>query len=854
MSVDPTDDRPIAPVVPLKRGARAQPLPAAPPPLPKDRELSERHAANLAASGITPETAKRAQLYTEGDGRLIAALLRWRSWPRSNGSALVFPFFLPGADQPFAYRVRPTYPRVEVKRNGKRREVKYEQAPGSDVMAYFPPRSRESGAYADITRPVVWCEGEKKSLALDQLGLTVIGLTGVDVWRDTSAARDGDGERLHPLITDHVRIAGRDHVICFDADARDNPNVMRAAQQLTGVLLAAGARSVGFVCPPSKTHKGIDDFLFAFGADVTLALIAKPEPIEPLDPKQPLQLVHKLRPLADAPISKSLRMPEGYEVQKDGSLWRIGDAKKGDIKLAASPILITRYLDDIYTHESRVDICYQRDHTWIQTCVGRKTLADARTLVTELAGFGAPVTSNSAPKLVDWLEDLAAVNAGRIERLACVSRTGWHDIDGRRVFVLHEPVYADDAGGQPIALDTRGDRKRMFAALEPRGTFDAHLSALRRAWAAERTCAITMCAALAATLLEVLDAPNFAVHLVGDSSRGKTSMLKIAASIFGYPNADAWIASWNVTAVGAEMRASTFNGLPQVYDEAGVTDPQAIEKMVYMLINGGGRARAQRDLTMRETPSWRATVISTGERELADESAATGAQIRVIQLPVVGFGRLTGAEVDELRELAAANAGSFGRAWIEMLLAIDDWAPWRELYRDTVRGLRAGTTDTLQGRVASYFGVLVVAEMLAAKLGLGAEDGATMVAAFRDTTQREVVQSLADRALELVNDWTLAEADAFPELVPSLTGHDEAPRRGAPNRVRHGFRKGSGVLLIPSAFRAFCARNHLSAREVLRAWRERGWLLHAPDRLDKTVRVGDGFRRFYHLDTHEPTE
>jgi len=837
----------VAVVLPLKR--KTPPLPAAPPPLPAKREVSDRHRANLTASGLTPETVELAQLYTEGTAAELGKIMR-RNWPRSYGSGLVIPFFTPGATEPYGYRCRPTYPRVEVKRNGKKREVKYEQPPGSDILVYYPPRSRESGAYGDITIPVVWTEGEKKSLALDQIGVCAVGLTGVDVWRDTAASRDGDGERLHPLITDHVRIAGRDHVICFDADARDNPNVMRAAQQLTGVLLAAGARSVGLACPPSKTHKGIDDFYAAFGAEVTLALLAKPEPIEPLDPKQPLQLLHKLRPLADAPIGKGLRLPEGYEVQRDGALWKLGaDPKRGDTRLAASPILICRYLDDYYTHESRVDVCYQRDHAWIQTCVGRKTLADSRTMVTELAGLGAPVTSNSAPKLVDWLEDLAAANAGRIERLSCVSRTGWHDIDGRRVFVLHEPIYADEAGGAPIALDTRGDRKRMFAALEPRGALDAHLAVLRRAWAAERSVAIAICAALSATLLEVLDGPNFAVHLVGDSSRGKTSMLKIAASIFGHPNVDAWVASWNVTAVGAEMRASTFNHLPQIYDEAGVTDAQLIEKMVYMLINGGGRARAQRDLTMRETPSWRSTVISTGERELTDESAATGAQIRVIQLPVTGFGKLGAADVDELRDLAAANAGSFGRAWIEMLLAVDDWAPWRELYRDTVRGLRAGTTDPLQGRVASFFGVMVVAEMLAANLGLGCEDGATMVAAFRDTSQREAVQSLADRALELVNDWVLSESDAFPELVPSANGHDEVPRRGPPNRVRHGFRKGEATLFIPSVFRAFCARHHLSAREVLRAWRERGWLCGDAGRLDRLVRLGDERRRFYHLDT-----
>ncbi len=124
-----------------------------------------------------------------------------------------------------------------------------------------------------------------------------------------------------------------------------------------------------------------------------------------------------------------------------------------------------------------------------------------------------------------------------------------------------------------------------------------------------------------------------------------------------------------------------------------------------------------------------------------------------------------------------------------------------------------------------------------------------MAAAFRDVTHREAVQSLADRALDLVNDWVLSESEAFPELTPTTTGHDEAPRRGAPNRVRHGFRKGSMLLLIPSAFRAMCVRHHLSAREVLRAWNQRGWLQSNYGRLDRAVRLGDEVRRLHCVET-----
>lgn len=817
------------------------------PPLPAKREVSERHLANLTTSALSPETIELAQLYSEWDHKLLALLVQRRVWPRMCGAALVFPFFVPGAAEPMGYRLRPSHPRLE-KRGNKTRLVKYESPTGAEPYVYFTPRARAAAMYGDAGRRLYWCEGEKKALVLDQLGLACVGLTGVWLWHDVKH-KDETGEwRLHPVIREHVTIAGREHVICFDGDARDNDQVMMAAQRLAGVLRAAGAISVKFICPPSKEQKGIDDFYATFGGDVTLALLATPEDIEPLDPKSPLQLVRKVRALSDAPVSATLRLPEGYKVERDGTLWRTGDEKHGDTKIAPSAILITRYLDDYYTNEGRVEVCYERDGAWVPLCVGRKAIADARTMVAELSAFGAPVTSNSAAKIVDWLEDVQRVNVGRIERHACVSRAGWHTIHSERLFVLNEPIFADDDHARPLALDTRGDRKKMFGALEPRGDFDKHLLALRRAWAAEPIAAATICAVLSATLLEPLNAPNFAVHLPGDSSRGKTSMLKIAASVFGDPNNDSWVASWNTTAVGAELRAATLTDLPQCYDEVGSGDMSAIERLVYMLVNGGGRARAQRDLTMRETPSWRTVVVSTGERELADESTATGAQVRVIQLPVLRFGPLTAVEIDEIREHCAAHAGSFGRAWVEMLLSIEDWSPWRELYRSAVKTLREGAADALQGRIASFFAVLVLAEALAAKLGLGDERGRTMERLYRDASKREAVLSLADRSLGLVHDWVLSEQESFPELgVSSTTGDSQEPPKGS-GKTRHGFRKAGAYLLIGRSLRSFCDGHKLSLREVLREWKLRGWLQCEPGRLDKSVRIGEHNPRFYVVD------
>lgn len=404
--------------------------------LPERRTLVDPHRAELRASGLTDETIELAEVYTEVKSKAIAELLRRRSFPRHQGSALVFPLFTPGASEPYGYRCKPASPR----KNRQGKVIKYEQPEGEGlVLVYFPPRARCSDKYRDVSAPLVWTEGEKKSLALDQLGFTSIGLTGVYNWLDSQHRKDSGEWRLSPLIRDHVTIAGRHHVIVFDHDAHENDQVMTAARRLCGVLIAAGATSVKFATPPTREHKGIDDYLAAFGDEPTRAVIDAAEKIDPLDPSSPYVLASTVRALKDAPIPESLRLPDGYRIQKDGTLWKLGDEKHDDAKIANSPILIVRHLHDHETREVRAEITWRRDATWQSVCVPRRALFDSRILVSELVDRGAPVTSNNAPRVVDFFEELERVNADTIPRVYSVARSGWHTIDGIRCFVLAEP-------------------------------------------------------------------------------------------------------------------------------------------------------------------------------------------------------------------------------------------------------------------------------------------------------------------------------------------------------------------------------------------------------------------------------
>jgi hypothetical protein len=791
--------------------------------LPVKRELSAPHLEQLRASGLDDETIRLAELYTEPNPRVLSTILD-RSYVRGCGPALVFPFYLPGAAEPHAYRIKPTNPRVEKKR-GKSRQIKYDQSSQAGVLVYFPPRARASGAYADVAQPCYWTEGEKKALAFDQLGYVCVGLTGVWNWSDPAERDATGGDRLHPAIRAHVPVAGREHVIGFDADARDNKQVMHAACRFGGLLLAGGATRVRFVCPPSADHKGFDDYLAAHGPDAMRALLATAEEVEAVDPKRPRPRIRQIKAFADAPVHKEASIPDGFDLRDDGSLWKLSTSEKSpDIRVSRAPLLIQRRFIDHDTGEARAEVCYRQSEEWVSREISQLAIGDPRTMVAELTPFATPITAMNAGKMVEWLHDYEGLNDEYISKTMSLSRVGWHRPapPAPPMFVLDQPI-APEGAQVEIVVDQRGHRKEIFAALRPHGDFDGHVAGLQRAWAASPLCAAMVCGALAAPLLEPLHAPNFAIHLIGESSRGKTSMLKVAASVYGDPGNPRWLAAWNATNVGTELRAAALCDLPQCYDEVGGGDPEQLQRMIYSIINGTGRTRGQRDATMRETPNWRTIVLSTGEREL--------------------FGALGAADIDTLCEQCAAHAGSFGRAWVEMLIGVGEWGEWRRVYAEYIAFFRQEAADQLQGRVAAYFALLQVAEQMAWELELSERGSHVMLDLFRAIGSRFAIESMPERARRAVLDWVESEPDAFPELTPGPHGEVGTPPR-AGLRV-HGYRRIDGTLLmIPSQFREFAKRHGFSAREVVRQWLARGWTDVDPGRYEKRQRVNAKQSRF----------
>ncbi|WP_266097404.1 DUF927 domain-containing protein [Shewanella cyperi] len=186
-------------------------------------------------------------------------------------------------------------------------------------------------------------------------------------------------------------------------------------------------------------------------------------------------------------------------------------------------------------------------------------------------------------------------------------------------------------------------------------------------------------AGLAAPLLAPSGMENGAFHFVGASSAGKTTLLQIAASLYG---GDSYRRSWISTSNGLAAVSSEHNDMLLTLDEIGMARPEDVDTAIYQIMNGSGKLRANMSGELAATSQWRTLVVSSGEVWIAEllqrigKPLRAGQQIRLVEIPVFGvhgaFDELHGHKspqlfVDELKSSCQRYHGTVIREWLSLL-------------------------------------------------------------------------------------------------------------------------------------------------------------------------------------------
>ncbi|WP_073427101.1 DUF927 domain-containing protein [Paraburkholderia terricola] len=322
-------------------------------------------------------------------------------------------------------------------------------------------------------------------------------------------------------------------------------------------------------------------------------------------------------------------------------------------------------------------------------------------------------------------------------RARCAGRVGWHG----GAFVLPDRTIGD--GTEMTIFQAEAAIESQFKQAGQLADWQRELAAF---CVGNSRLAFCVSTAFAGTLLRFSGQQSGGFHLMGDSTLGKTTALRVAASVFGGRD---YVRSWRATDNALELTAAQHCDTLLILDEIGQVDPKVVGDVVYMLANEAGKGRATRTAAAKPVLTWRLLFLSSGEKSLAslmteaNKAAMAGQDVRLATIPGDagrGYGMFETlhdfASPKALADHLAAASGRFhGVAGIAFL----EWAAQR--HERLVDALRTRMLPLVRewvpndahsqvSRVAARFALVGVAGELASEAGItGWPEGTATAAA-----------------------------------------------------------------------------------------------------------------------------
>jgi putative DNA primase/helicase len=445
------------------------------------------------------------------------------------------------------------------------------------------------------------------------------------------------------------------------------------------------------------------------------------------------------------------------------------------------------------------------------------------------------------------------------DRVTIVPRTGWHVVNGKRVFALP---------GNGVGIDGRVILAAEVTASHytSSGTLEEWQNSVAKLAEAHSRARFAVASAFASPLLALIGADGGGINLRGPSSIGKTTLLAAAASVWGRGDERGFIRTWRGTGNGIEAAATQFSDTFLPLDEIGVASGHEVGNVIYSIAGGVGKQRANRDGSAKLPNTWRIFILSTSEISIADKireggkKARAGQEIRVLDINAdarKGFGVFDVGDnpenlARELRQAAVNSYGTAGSAFIRAIIArTDDVAI---IVKEGLDGFRERVANGSQSgqvlRAANRIGLVAVAGELAIQLGI----------------LPWLTGSVHEAAGEAFRDWhaerggnDLAEVRAAIEQIRGILERDgdsrfdspnpAADSRPVPNRLgyTHGEGAGRQWWIPPQTWRDVLCQG-FDAKATAQALIQRGLLLPGyGNETNRPVRVNGQLTRAYVL-------
>lgn len=450
-------------------------------------------------------------------------------------------------------------------------------------------------------------------------------------------------------------------------------------------------------------------------------------------------------------FSINLRNPDKWTYTEKGGIQHQNEKTGAYATVCKTPIIISKRLRSMEFGDEKVEIEYKRDGEVKSAIFPRSTIFQSKS-ITVLADLGCTITSENAKHVVSFLSALEAENMDIIPVADSTSTFGWQT-KGRFL-----PGHGDD-----IVLDIEPSLRGWANAYEVKGTFDDWKKTIEPHRERDKFRFI-LAASFAAPMLKWLSQRIFFIYNWGGSKGGKTAGLKAALSVWGDP--DKLMVNFNATQVALERMAGFYCDLPLGIDERQLAgnNQGSLEKIVYMLASGTGRARGSKSGGLQEMRTWRTVALATGEEPISTDTSQTGISTRILEVYGGPFEDEKSASL--MHQQAGMNCGWAGPFFIKKLMELGS-EELKTKYESMLEYVYTKSNGE-NGSHAASIATVALADMLidmwifgSTSEGRSEDRARTMADYILDEQKAADAGDVNEHAVQFIVDWILSNKNFF---------------------------------------------------------------------------------------------
>ncbi|WP_164690175.1 DUF927 domain-containing protein [Paraclostridium sordellii] len=235
-----------------------------------------------------------------------------------------------------------------------------------------------------------------------------------------------------------------------------------------------------------------------------------------------------------------------------------------------------------------------------------------------------------------------------------------------------------------IGIDStyEGDKE-----IKPKGSRETYIKMIKEDILGYPQLELILSIGLSAVVLgyvgEELSLDTQIVHLYGNSTTGKSTALKLAISLFGYPDVkkSGLFSTYNATENALIKQLEGIKGVPFAFDEISMSKTKNFTDMIYKISNGVDKARLNKNSEQVKKEPWLTTIMSNGEKSLVGSANKNaGIHVRVLEFESIMWTK-SSEHSERINSVILDNYGHLGFEFAEYLMDLGKDHIYEEYYK-----------------------------------------------------------------------------------------------------------------------------------------------------------------------------